>query len=239
MLLNLYFYTILFLLLNKFSPKNLTDCELGNYCEDGVACSTHGNCNINLFEIKHIENSVIDLSKYSTHCYCHYGYSTYNVKEKIDDIDPTSNNDLNDIINLDEMRCCYEQKKQIMAFLLEMFTGIGIGHFYLGNLFLGFFKLCCNIFLYIILCCGTLIICNNENMDENIDHYTVINNNQNHNNNNNENYLQEQENKKVYNKLFYIIILCSILLFSIYFIDLLLLGIGFHTDGYGQPLRMW
>ena len=233
---------ILLSIITKSFQKNITNFEIGNYCEDGAACGIHGNCNINLFEIKSIENSSLDLSNYITHCYCHYGYSTYNVKEKIAAIDPTTNNDLNDIIELNDVRCCYEQKKQIMAFLLEMFTGMGIGHFYLENYFLGFFKLCFNVFMYIVICCGILIICNNEKDEENFvnNNNNNLNNNVNNNeNNNNNNIVDLNESKKIYKMLFYFILICFCLLFLFYFIDLLLIGIGFHTDGYNQPLRMW
>ena len=241
-MLNIHFLILLLSIITKSFQKNITNFEIGNYCEDGAACGIHGNCNINLFEIKSIENSSLDLSHYNTHCYCHYGYSTYNVKEKIAAIDPTSNNDLNDIIELNDVRCCYEQKKQIMAFLLEMFTGMGIGHFYLENYFLGFFKLCFNVFMYVVICCGILIICNNEKDEENFvnNNNNNLNNNVNNNeNNNNNNIVDLNESKKIYKMLFYIILICFCLLFLFYFIDLLLLGIGFHTDGYNQPLRMW
>ena len=241
-MLNIHFLILLLSIITKSFQKNITNFEIGNYCEDGAACGIHGNCNINLFEIKSIENSTLDLSHYNTHCYCHYGYSTYNVKEKIAAIDPTTNNDLNDIIELNDVRCCYEQKKQIMAFLLEMFTGMGIGHFYLENYFLGFFKLCFNVFMYIVICCGILIICNNEKDEENFvnNNNNNLNNNVNNNeNNNNNNIVDLNESKKIYKMLFYTILICFCLLFLFYFIDLLLLGIGFHTDGYNQPLRMW
>ena len=240
--LNIYSITLLIIINKKPFEKNITTFEIGNYCEDGAACGIHGNCNINLFELKTIENSSLDLSHYHTHCYCHYGYSTYNVKEKIAAIDPTTNNDLNDIIELNDVRCCYEQKKQMMAFLLEMFTGMGIGHFYLENYFLGFFKLCFNVFMYVVICCGILIICNNEKDEENFvnNNNNNLNNNVNNNeNNNNNNIVDLNESKKIYKMLFYIILICFCLLFLFYFIDLLLLGIGFHTDGYNQPLRMW
>ncbi len=32
-----------------------------------------------------------------------------------------------------DFQCCYEQKKQISAFLLELFVGFGAGHFYVGR----------------------------------------------------------------------------------------------------------
>ena len=254
------YYSILFLIFKKTFPKNISNFEIGNYCEDGAACGIHGNCNINIFEKASIENSFMDLFEYTTHCYCHYGYSTYNVKSKIAKIDPTTNNDLNDIIELSDIRCCYEQKKQMMGFLLEMFTGLGIGHFYLGNYLLGSFKLCLNFFLYVIICCGVLIICNNDKNEEyfynnnnnniynniynnnnnnNNANGIVVNNLNNDNNNNNNNFIEENEIHKIYNKLLYIILMCCCLLFLVYFIDLLLLGIGVQTDGYGQPLRMW
>ena len=46
-------------------------------------------------------------------------------------------------------KCCYKQKSATTAFLLEFFIGFGAGHFYVGNLFLGYIKA----FVYSLFSC--------------------------------------------------------------------------------------
>ena len=50
------------------------------------------------------------------------------------------------------IRCCYEQKNSLTAFLLEFFIGFGAGHFYYGSTTYGIIKLCFYLlFLSIVL----------------------------------------------------------------------------------------
>jgi hypothetical protein len=44
--------------------------------------------------------------------------------------------------------CCYKQKNGMTALLLEFFIGFGVGHFYIGNYFIGCIKAC----VYLIFC---------------------------------------------------------------------------------------
>ena len=40
-----------------------------------------------------------------------------------------------------EVKCCYKQKKQLTAFILEMIFSLGVGHFYRGHTFFGLLKI--------------------------------------------------------------------------------------------------
>jgi hypothetical protein len=56
--------------------------------------------------------------------------------------------------------CNYEQKKQLVAFLLEMFVGMGVGHFYSGRVLFGVFKLLVllgPLVLGILMCCSSIV----------------------------------------------------------------------------------
>ena len=72
-------------------------------------------------------------------CTCPYGYSTNN-----------STNNSNPI-----QYCCYKQKSQLTAFLLEFFLSFGIGHFYSGNYAIGSVKMF--LMLFTCLCCISLV----------------------------------------------------------------------------------
>lgn len=52
-------------------------------------------------------------------------------------------------------QCCYKQKSSVVAFLLEIFLGFGVGHFYVGNIYFGIVKcvLYCILFISIIIIC--------------------------------------------------------------------------------------
>jgi len=67
-------------------------------------------------------------------CLCAYGYTSHNLTQ-----------------NHPQIYCNYRQKSRLMAFFLEFFFPIGIGHAYAGKTYLAFFKFS----LVIILICGT------------------------------------------------------------------------------------
>ena len=55
--------------------------------------------------------------------------------------------------NLDDKNYCdYKQKKQLTAFLLELFVGFGAGHFYRGNYLMASLKLVAFLFGIYIIC---------------------------------------------------------------------------------------
>ena len=71
-----------------------------------------------------------------THCVCITGYVTGSDYNK----------------NLKDIYCDYKQKKQLNAFLLELFVGFGAGHFYRGNYLMASLKLVAFLFGIYIIC---------------------------------------------------------------------------------------
>ena len=56
--------------------------------------------------------------------------------------------------------CNYEQKKQLVAFLLEMFVSMGVGHFYSGRVLMGVIKLLVllgPLMFGILMCCSSIV----------------------------------------------------------------------------------
>ena len=69
-------------------------------------------------------------------CICNEGYTTINF--------PTYH-----------VNCNYKQVSRTKAFLIELFFGFGLGHFYTGRTGMGLFKLFCYS-LFCSCCCGSL-----------------------------------------------------------------------------------
>lgn len=96
--------------------------------------------------IKHLQNNT-NSTKTKTTDNCNY-YTTCN-DHGVCHIDPPENSYLCKCDNGytthecdDGSECCYEQKKQLVAFLLHIFLGgVGAGDFYLGNIDLGLIPL--------------------------------------------------------------------------------------------------
>ena len=228
------------------------DCEIGNYCSDG-ACSTNGNCKIDLFNFTYDSQGNGIKSK----CECNYGFSSYD----------------KEVMKLEESNilCCYEKKSHFNAFMLELFLGLGIGHFYIGDIKYGLIKLFSEIFLCFTFCCTTYLACNkghtiiinlNEmnkreeyKIGENIDNEEIkeLNENLENEKNDNENDTKNQYNENdedklndLFNKnvmncpLYKFFIFSSIILFIlIHIADILLIGLGIFKDGNGEDLAMW
>jgi TM2 domain-containing membrane protein YozV len=195
---NIYILSIIYSLVSSDVVK---DCQVGNYCgSEKNACSIYGNCNFKIFDYFK-ENSTEEDKQ--PHCECNMGYSSYDIEKM-----STENNIL----------CCYEQKGQLAAFLLEMFIGFGVGHFYIGNIIFGAIKLCVQVFLCTLFWCVTYFACNrehsfktnsneinnNENLGKNIlnenknknDNNDVIDENENENEDTNENKNNENNDTK-------------------------------------------
>ena len=164
------------------------DCQIGNYCaSEKYGCSVYGNCNFKIFDYYKENYTEEDRLPY---CECNMGYSSYDITVLKSD---------NNIL------CCYEQRGQLTAFLLELFIGFGVGHFYIGNYYFAIIKLVVQIFLCFVFWCVTYFACNrehtfqataneinnNENMAKNI-----LNENKNDNfDNKNNDIIDENENE--------------------------------------------
>ena len=77
-------------------------------------------------ECKNIPKKIFCKENDLTHCVCVTGYvSGFKYNKNLDN----------------SLYCDYKQKKQLTAFLLELFVGFGAGHFYRGNYLMARLKL--------------------------------------------------------------------------------------------------
>ena len=112
--------------INNINAQN--ECMAVSKCYNDDPCSANGRC---YYDFKkqiadRQPNKTINIT-YNESCICNPGYYSR----------------LNQTI-----KCCYLQKNQLNAFLLEFFIGFGTGHFYIGNTNLALTKLLCNILFY-------------------------------------------------------------------------------------------
>ena len=181
----------------------------------GKPFSIYGNCNLNIFLFYNDTSLNIELHENSkkSDCVCHKGYITYidnSFQTIIKNEEPLKN------ISDEIVQCCYKQKSQFTALMLETFLIFGFGHLYLGNYYLGFGKMIILSILTLLFCFGVFIVCSQEIEDN-----------------------KNKINNKSYSKIFYFIIIIFFMFISLYFIDLCLMGFGFHSDKFGQSLKMW
>ena len=171
---------LLLYIINYITSSLVKDCEISNYCgSEKYACSIYGNCNFKLFDYYKVGSTEEDKQP---HCECNMGYSSY---------------DITNLQQENKILCCYKKKGQLTAFFLELFLGIGIGHFYLGNYTFGVIKIVVQLFLCVTVFCVTYFACTREHTLQ--ASYNDINNNENINKNvvnENKNALNENKNEK-------------------------------------------
>lgn len=174
------------------------------YNEDGEVCFPTSNCGIKNVPCSKNGHCFYDLSvfindkrkdkeDYFIDCICNRGYTS---------------------LDFQQTKCCYKQKSQFTAFLLEVLIGFGAGHLYIGNKTLGIIKMV----VVLTFCCSSFLIgfifCYKSNKN--------INN--------------IERRYKVMNSVFLIGILVIILWQTT---DMILFGINFFTDEYGVELNSW
>lgn len=109
-----------------------------------------------------------------------------------------------------DTKCCYKQKKQIDAFLLELFISFGAGHFYIGRVDLGGAKVA--VFLFLIM----------------INLFMKIGGN----------YLIK--NSKLFKILRYAFIITGVLCYLVWqIVDFYYYGMNMYLDGNGVGLVEW
>ena len=144
--MNIIFFILIFqILYNVIKSDMIQKCEVMNYCGQ-IPCSSNGYCDFNFtgYEI----NSLYDLLINNISCKCYSGYSSYDI-EYLDLRERT-------------VYCCYEKKSHLTAFYLEFFLGLGIGHFYVGNMRIGLIKFFYEIALYIFCILMSYFTCKKE-----------------------------------------------------------------------------
>ena len=175
----LYKYIFFFFIYKSINAGVVQDCQIGNYCfSEKYGCSVYGNCNFNIYE--YFKENSTEEDKLP-HCQCNMGFSSY---------------DITDLKSDNNILCCYAQKGQLTAFLLEMFIGFGVGHFFIGNYIFATIKLIVQIFLCVVFWCVMYFACNREHSFQT--NSKVINNNENIAKNIlNENKNDNNENKNI------------------------------------------
>ena len=168
----------LLIVINSIKCGYVENCQIGNYCaSEKFGCSVNGNCNFKIFQYFRENSTEEDRLPY---CECNLGYTSYDITGlKMD----------NSIL------CCYQQKGQMTAFLLELFIGFGVGHFYIGNFYFAILKLLIQVFLCFLFWCVLYFACNREHTFQTSSN-EIINNNENLAKNIlNENKIDNFENK--------------------------------------------
>ena len=168
---------LLLYIINYIESDVVKNCEISNYCgSETIACSIYGNCNFKLFDYYKVGSTEEDKKP---HCECNMGYSSYDITNLKQD---------------NKVLCCYKKRGLLTAFFLELFLGIGIGHFYLGNYYFALFKIIVQAFLCVTVFCVTYFVCTREHSLQSS--YNDINNNENIN----KNVVNEKKNSLKENK---------------------------------------
>jgi len=174
-----------FFLIKVIISSPITECELNSYCgPKKFKCSIYGNCNYKLFEYYSRREAEIDENNEEVfydpiYCECNKGYSSFDIEHNISSSD---------------IYCCYSKKSLLTTFLLELFIGFGIGHFYLGNITFATVKMLIQIFLCVGMGCVTYFSCIREHpFQTNI---IEVNNNEN-NENKGKNFINEKKSNEI------------------------------------------
>ena len=167
------------------------NCKHVTFC-GSESCSQWGHCFYDLKIYFNLKSTNKDAQLVS--CVCDRGF--------VDDPD------------IPNIRCCYEQKSQFAAFLLESIIGFGAGHFFIGNYFVGIIKasLCC------LICCVCLYI-------GFINYYKHL--------------LDEEVAKprQIFLNVGFIICICLYMTWQ--FVDILLFGMNIYKDKKNIALEGW
>lgn len=211
------FSGLLFLFLFSLSYQNVIEpCLTAQICRNinsgsssnvkEVKCSEHGKCFYDLDAYIRTNNlSDPDF----INCICDNGYS--NLKGS------------------DEIKCCYKQKEQYNAFVLELIPGFGAGHFYSGNYLLGWIKFG---IIFALLVCTIVCMCLLRGVTRKKETESKY-----INNNNNVNEVIGMSTKEMI--LNGIIIMCLFFYLAWQVIDAILYGLNFYNDENSVKLNTW
>lgn len=161
---------------------DISEADVHFYYAENIVC-TRSNCPL--------PNNCIDDST----CQCYQGFVDYH--------DNSTNNNT---------YCNYKQKKQIVAFMLEFFVSLGVGHLYAGRTVFGILKLLVMlgpVILMILNCCFGIAF-KSERGQSILGIFTIIGG----------------------------CILC-VGYFAWQLVDLVMFGINKYRDGNGVPLQHW
>jgi hypothetical protein len=168
----------------------------------------------------------------SSHGKCFYDVIQYYKSNKTTSFQNcVCDEDWTDLIPNPEVKCCYKRKSQFMAFILELVVGFGLGHFYIGNSFIGYLKLISYIVMYCACCSIGCCFCNrDESYYKKVTKDSKISN---------ETFTID-ENKLLILKILNFIMVFSACGFCIWQVtDAILFGLNFFRDSNGIELKPW
>lgn len=197
MLLNSFNLIISIFILNMLNAQN--PCLGVSECYNKEICSGNGRCYYDFVNqiFKYNQNKLLTYTTgdititYYEHCICNLGWTSMS----------------NDVI-----KCCYEQKSQLTAFLFEFFIGFGSGFFYINRYKQGMIKLFC----YLFFCCFCYLVALCIYVKDESKETHII--------------------QKILNSLLILIILTYVIWF---FVDVISFGFNLYQDGNGIDLSPW
>ena len=164
-LTSFYFIILIKVIINQQIPN----CKLNSYCgPEKKRCSIYGICNYQLNPAT---------LQYNIGCECNKGYSSFGINP--DDSESTY--------------CCYQQKSLLISFLLELFLGFGIGHFYMNDITYAIIKMIIQLIFCSGVGCVTYFSCIREHPFQ--PNLIEVNNNENNENNENKDNKENKENE--------------------------------------------
>ena len=211
LLLNIFFlFNIFHLILSNYLDPCLAAQEC-QYAEKSIPCSEHGICFYDLFKYVSEDST----NKNFIDCICDEGYIT---KEEDD-----------------EVKCCYEQKLQKYAILLEILP-LGFGHYYSGRIINFGIKLIFQlvIILYMLI---FSFCCQNMNKIRKFRGYDLLPNNSKNDYIYNNNLKAKIDSARMVTNAIYI---CTFVIMIIWqCLDILLFGLNVYTDANSVELKRW
>ena len=209
--LNIFFYFNIFhlILSEKLDPcLPAQECQ---YAGKSIPCSEHGICFYDIFKYVSEDST----NKNFIDCICDEGYIT----EGEDD----------------EVKCCYEQKLQKIAILLEILP-LGFGHYYSGRTINFGIKLIFQsiIILYMLF---FSFCCQNINKIRKYKGYDLLTNNNKNDYIYNNNLKAKIDSTRMVTNAIYI---CTFVIMIIWqCLDILLFGLNVYTDANSVELKRW
>ena len=212
--MNLFYIFIFLNLLNEIFNDNVVPCLAAQECQYAgniIPCSEHGICFYDIF--KYVSEDSTNTNFID--CICDEGYITKGE---------------------DSIKCCYEQKLQKYAILLELLP-LGFGHYYSGRI-INFgikltFQLIIILYMIIFSCC-----CKSFNKRKKYKGYDMLNNEGNKNDfiYNNNLKAQIDSTRMVTNAIY----ICSFIIMIIWQgLDIFLFGLNVYTDANSVELKRW
>ena len=216
MKVNLFCLLVILNLIHNILNERISPCLSARECRYSgttISCSEHGICFYDLF--KYVSEDSVN--KKFIDCICDEGYITESEDE--------------------EIKCCYEQKLQKYALLLELLP-LGFGHYYCGR----YINFCIKVTFQsiLILCVGIFgCCCQSMSRKKRYHGYEALSNGS-HNKNDflfdSSMKIQITSSQLITNAVFLVSML-TLVIWQI--LDIFLFGLNVYTDSNSIELKKW